>query len=578
MSGPDLAAALGVSRRTIQNDIKRINQEYAIDDAPIESNRRLGYRLRTADSETLENVPQRSIREAQTSHPGVPNFIERQMLAVLLWESDYVTLETLANRLYVSRLTVVAHFERVKRIVPRTEGARLVTSSGRGVRIEAPERIKRVLLMKSGGTDVGRAVYSDADARRISAEGARLHHLVADLFITYGVMATSDAFESFVRYLIVSIERSRQGFTLDDAAGKEPDRVICDLARRIRAVCGYSFAASELIKIGQVFRELNLIRSNVPTDAEVDELLDAFEDRFEELFGVRLDMTRDLRQALGSHVARLGKRLEAGRPNVGNHTGRLFTTYPLAVHALKICLEPVLGMAIPDAEISYMVQYLAVAVERLRDKLQILLVSDRNAASIFDLERRLKFFADEAQGIIRTVPTYMYRANAEVYSAWAHVLITTEPETALLDARFMLVDDEHSRRQLDAVRAEVMAHRAAMTSDELSEMRERFPVHVLSDAQAADAVETLFVEDTGICRSAETVGPSTLCIVQNSQESESSMSVGEFERPIRYGGKRIERLIFANYAGEAGVVAFFSRLRELISEHTVSRSGQDAST
>ena len=610
VSGPELAQVLGIARRTLQLEIKHLNQDGR--EVQIESNRRLGYRLKAAEGSPGDGaVPRGSSSEGDSAEVPTAKsehrdfLIESQMITALLMHGSDMSIESLAAKLYISRSTALAHFDRVKRIVPRTAGARLVSITGRGVRIEADERAARTLLMKCGGAEVDAAVLDAEERRRRAADLDRLRHLVADLFITYSVMATSDAFESFVRYLAVSIERSRKGFMLeeagahalsDDGVGTDDRvlsvrRVMRDLAVRIRASLGYALTPAELDEVAQVFQELNLVRSEAPTASEVDDLIDAFEGRVQEMFGFRLGMSRDLRQALGSHVARLGERLSSGRPNVGDRTSRLFASYPLATHLLRTCLAPILGMEIPDAELSYMVMYLAVAIEELRDKLQILLVSDKSAAAIFELERRLGFFADEAHGIIRTVPTYMYRANIDVYSAWAHVLVTTDSKTALGDQRFLLVDDDQSRRQLDAVRAEILKRRAEMSAQELADVRRRFPVEEIGDAQAKELIVSLVryapasdraaMQDVAFdvpascvpegegradegCVSLETIGPSMLCAVQSLKDAQSSFSSCEFSEPIRFAGKRIERVIIARYGGEVGIVAFFERLRDLM--------------
>lgn len=589
--GPELAAALGVSRRTLQNEIKAINQASFAETemACIESNRRLGYRIVVPDRAGSSQ----EIRNSSERHAEAPEYLlERQIIVMLLFEREYVSIEHIAQRLYVSRSTVMSHFARVKRIVPRTPGAQLESLAGKGVRITASEREKRSMLTKCGSLDDGRLFLGVQLALTQLVDIDRLRHLVADRFIGYAVMATSGSFESFVQYLAFTIVRSKCGFALDgharDSADCDGDTeytrcestevapVVSDISNVVQAHFGYQFTSAELHEIGLLLNELNLVHSEMPSEGTAERVLDDFERRVESTIGVRLQMGLRLRSAVSEHIVRLSQRLSSGRVSVGSDTRRLFGTYPLAVHMLKTCLEPALGMRVPEAELSYMVLYLVAAIENLKDRLQVLLVSDKSASSIFELERRLGLYADEMHGVVRTIPSYMYLSNAEVYEAWAHLMITSDSQLAVMDHRFTLLE-EKSRSQLEMIRREMLSCRVQMDASSLRAMEGRYPVVDLDEQLARRAIETLLQAESDestssgnhpsgryVARSAETIGPATLCIIETELNEESWIGACRPLEPIAYLGKRIEKVVIAHYGGETGPVPFFEYLSSIL--------------
>ena len=243
---------------------------------------------------------------------------------------------------------------------------------------------------------------------------------------------------------------------------------------------------------------------------------------------------------------------------------------------LKTCLEPALGMRVPEAELSYMVLYLVAAIENLKDRLQVLLVSDKSASSIFELERRLGLYADEMHGVVRTIPSYMYLSNAEVYEAWAHLMITSDSQLAVMDHRFTLLE-EKSRSQLEMIRREMLSCRVQMDASSLRAMEGRYPVVDLDEQLARRAIETLLQagsdESTSsgnhpsgryVARSAETIGPATLCIIETELNEESWIGACRPLEPIAYLGKRIEKVVIAHYGGETGPVPFFEYLSSIL--------------
>lgn len=176
--GADLADELGVSLWTIQMDIRRINESKSA--LSIESNTRLGYRL-SPDSRQSAAAIRAFASEA--SHGTGQNLFEGQIIMMLLFERDWLSTDEVARRLFVSRSTVNAHLDAVRRIVPRSGGAVFMAETGKGLRIVAEERDCRLMCMKLLETNFEEQVFFGVgvfDGLRRDVEVLR--GLLADIF------------------------------------------------------------------------------------------------------------------------------------------------------------------------------------------------------------------------------------------------------------------------------------------------------------------------------------------------------------------------------------------------------------
>ena len=123
----------------------------------------------------------------------------------------------------------------------------------------------------------------------------------------------------------------------------------------------------------------------------------------------------------------------------------------------------------------------------------------------------------------------------------------------------------------------MLSCRVQMDASSLRAMEGRYPVVDLDEQLARRAIETLLQagsdESTSsgnhpsgryVARSAETIGPATLCIIETELNEESWIGACRPLEPIAYLGKRIEKVVIAHYGGETGPVPFFEYLSSIL--------------
>lgn len=553
VTGRDLAASTGTSRRTLQSDIKSIN--LAAGHSLVQSNNRLGYCL-------AGEIPE--IAAPKTVVPQGQNSTAKALLLVLVFEADYLHIEELADRLFISRSTVNAHLAQARRIVARNREARLVVSPRRGLWIEAGEDTKRLLCAKLMNEDLDYAAMLRmprmAELSRLEKE---LQEVLPPIFLAEKILVSGQAFQYFARFLAISITRSRMGLVMPEIPReKAPSAFLCELSRQVQQRIGYTFSSAERQLIRQRLHELNLIVKRPVGDREILHAITAFEQAVRQQTGIPLHFEPELRQNLADHIKRMRRRILSRHNNMGQYTQEMFAGYPLTVHLIKTCLEPLLGVEIPDAEVGYLVMYIACAMEQLWEKVPILLVSDAGAAVLYTIRQKIRSMDTGQVGRIEVVPRYAYERDKARYLARSQVHLTTEPALSLQDAGFLSLSVFPSAVQLEQVRRAIETRAQQQKRAQQDYMARTYPAEPRPGGHRffQDALCDRLDRDKRNL-SAVTVGNNLLCVVEHGTAGPCELHRFTMEQAVQYHGKRITGLVYAAYRGGEDPLAFFAYVR-----------------
>lgn len=556
VTGRDLAESAGTSRRTLQTDIKSIN--LAAGHPLISSNNRLGYCL--ADEIPEFSTPQTVVPQGQCS-------TAKALLLVLLFESDYLHIEELADRLFISRSTVNAHLAQARRIVARNREARLVVSPRRGLWIGAREDTKRLFCAKLMNEDLDYAALLRMPRMAgLSQLEKELQQALPRIFLAENILISGQAFQYFTRFLAISITRSRLGMVMPEAAeARESSPFVCELNRQVGLRTGYQFSAAEQELIRQRIHELNLIAKYPVRDKEILRALSGFEKNLQQQLGIPLRFRPELRRNLGDHLKRMCRRILSRHNNVGQYTKEMFTAYPLAVHLIKTCLEPLLGIEIPDSEMDCLVMYVASAMEELGKKMDILLVSNASPAVLYTIQQKIRRMDEGQIGRIEVLPRYAYEEDRQRYLDRNRIYLTTEPALSLQTPDFLVLSVFPSAIQLGQVRRAIEAQSQQQRRERQDAMARRYPVKKEPGGCAFYEQELLPRLGAGQRNlSAVTVGDNLLCVIEHGTGGGCELRYFTMEAPLYYRGKRITSLLYAAYRGGEEPMPFFAYLRAVL--------------
>lgn len=558
LSGTEIAASLGVCKRTLQNDVKAINR--AAKEPLILANNRLGYKLAEGAA-----IPAFGERKERVMHGK--NSTPRSILILLLFTSRHLYIEEIADKLYLSRTTVNVNLAQARRIAARNREAALIVSARNGLWVEACEETKRLMCAKIMYEDLDyAAMLQMPQLAALPKIEKSIQNILPPILVRNHIIVTGQAFQDFVRFIAIGILRSQLGMRMDaPQEEKRPSVVVQELAARIEAELGYTLDPAEKALIRARCHELNVISKQPSQDSESLRTIRAFEKNVQKMTGLPLRLTSGVQKNMADHIKRMRRRILAGHYNYGQYTKEIFAGYPLETHLIKTCLQPAMGLDIPDAELGYVVLYAAAALRAFREKVDVLLVSDASVSILYTTRRHIEQMNAETLGRVETIPRYVFELDPAQYLQRCAVHLTTEPDLALGSPDFLSISAFPSEQQLEYIRRVIANQSQAQRRTRQALMQAAYPAAVEPDAAVTRAqLAALAGRDI----SAKTVGGSLLCVTRIDHSGRNELRLLQLRETLRYEGKNINMILYASYGGQYGILDFFDRAAQVLQENT----------
>lgn len=212
-----LAKRFKVSERTIRNDISDIN-DY------LKQQKIAQIRFGSSGRLMIEN-DMKKVKELEDGSDFYTYRLskeERKILAaaILVQTRDHITLSNIAEMLYVSRATIINDLDGVKSFL-ETGNLHVISHSNKGLRLEGSEGDRRLFLLRI--MSVGANEVQEDSAIRSFMKGLgmefdlpeedrrRLQRIINEQEHAYGRFLTDASFDYLMQYLMLSIQRIRQG-------------------------------------------------------------------------------------------------------------------------------------------------------------------------------------------------------------------------------------------------------------------------------------------------------------------------------------------------------------------------------
>ncbi len=213
----DLAKKFKVSERTIRNDINDMN-DYLKQQKITEI--KLGTSGRLIIGKDIGKV--KKLEDGSDFYTYRLSKEERKILAagILVQTKDHITLSRIAEMLYVSRATIINDLDGVKAFL-ETGHLHVISHSNKGLRLEGSEGNRRLFLLRIMSVGANE-IQEDSGIRgfmkglgmefKLPEEDRRiLQRLINEQEHAYGRFLTDASFDYLMQYLMLSIQRIRQG-------------------------------------------------------------------------------------------------------------------------------------------------------------------------------------------------------------------------------------------------------------------------------------------------------------------------------------------------------------------------------
>lgn len=388
-----ISHSLGVSEKTIRNDILSINYKFG-GIAQIVSKPKAGYHLEITDQKAFF----RSLHEGNEESPSTPEQRVQFILRLFLKENRYIKTEEIANMLYQSASTISADLKEVRRILKQYH-CTLQTRPKYGMRIEGEEKYQRQL-----GIDL---FYKNNEfANDESLE--QLTHLLHQVLDRYPFQISEFAFNNLVIHLSIAIKRIRQGKLIafpdeyvQDLASTLEYTIALDIVREIRETLDLEVPESECAYIAMhlLGKKLHINQENTVIPQKYTMLIQHLLGELSQEY--KFDFTKDLnlQLALTLHLIPLSYRLKYDLRMENPLLDSIKQSYPHAYiisKSLANGLSKAFNKAISPDEIGYLALHIHLSMEKemtnIRKK-NILLVcaTGKGTARLLEYQYRQKF-------------------------------------------------------------------------------------------------------------------------------------------------------------------------------------------
>ncbi|WP_037329363.1 BglG family transcription antiterminator [Sediminibacillus sp. JSM 1682029] len=117
ITSAELSASLQISPKTVRNEIKALNRLLSRQNMSIVSQRGKGYHLEVKDEASFQQFFQEYTKTDNKMPPDDPQARTLYVMEKLLFHSDYVKMEELADELYISRSTLQNDLKQLRSIL-----------------------------------------------------------------------------------------------------------------------------------------------------------------------------------------------------------------------------------------------------------------------------------------------------------------------------------------------------------------------------------------------------------------------------------------------------------------------------
>ena len=354
------------------------------------------------------------------------------MISYLLCDSqEYMTLQQLADILFVSRSTIIHDAETARENL-NAYNLKIVPMS-KGLLIRGKESDRRLLLMRLLCQMTIMYFHQYDEAHLLPAKDQeRLHQIIRDAEIKNHMFFTEEAFHDLIEYLTLMIEEQNKGRLV------EIDYVIQhismqnmadDIIHSMVESFGIQYTLAEKYLLSDILYNMNYLKRN-----DVDEKLmriqistKKFIDTLTEDLGINLHSDFIFYQNLVNHLQSTFKDIEMEFESSRSLLNNVMKQYPHVVSAVRRHIGPmedIVKRPISEDEIAYITIHICAAMERKKNRksLSVLLVCDSGGSEIQLLISKLrKFFSFY---VVEVIPRHAL-SSYDVSSI--ELIITTVP-------------------------------------------------------------------------------------------------------------------------------------------------------
>lgn len=383
-----LSGHLKVSVKTVRNLVKKLGEKILTEGAHLESKSRLGYRLVIDDPEAFQSFVNNG---GNSDYEEIPNSSKERigfLLKYLLGRKDFIKLDELSDKLFISKKTLSHDLKEVETILQEYD-LLLIRKPYYGIKIQGEELELRRCIVHHGNENLIPVKTLGTIADCVSDCLRRNHYIISDV-----------AFENLVLHLYIAVMRIREEHEislkqedLEELIKRQEYRIAVEIVQEMKKLFSVDFPDSEIgyvtihlagkMNYGESGRQNdNLVISRQISNV-VTEMLQVVYDAFRYDFRGDLELRMSLSQHIVPLEVRMKYNLNLNNPLLQEIKEHFSLPYAMASQASGV-LKKVYHRKLSEDEIAYIALPFALALERQKTtaaKKNILLVCSSGKGS-----------------------------------------------------------------------------------------------------------------------------------------------------------------------------------------------------
>jgi lichenan operon transcriptional antiterminator len=382
-----LAKVLGVTSRTIRNDVKTLNLEFKKIGVQIDASRGVGYYIDSTLGEQVTDVIEELFMLQEEEQGNTPVLPEERVLYILksvIMADDFIAAEQIANELFVSKSTVDNDLKQVEKLLEKYD-LKLFKKPNFGIKLVGNEMNIRFCLseslsnLKNEQAELENEIIADVNINEIKTI---TKNYIEELSFNMAELPLNN----LVMHIAIAIQRIKKGKKIEAGSielDQIEDQVEYEVAKKIVHSIEEKFAIK--IPIGEVayitihllgakhFDDKNLLESDI-IDLVGDrhyQLVANILSEINRVYRIELREDRELIYGLGLHlrsaINRLKYRMNLRNPMLTEIKKNYPFSFELGILAAEV-IHNNSDLVVNEDEIGYIAIHLEAAVERMKNK------------------------------------------------------------------------------------------------------------------------------------------------------------------------------------------------------------------
>lgn len=382
-----LAKVLGVTSRTIRNDVKTLNLEFKKIGVQIDASRGVGYYIDSTLGEQVTDVIEELFMLQEEEQGNTPVLPEERVLYILksvIMADDFIAAEQIANELFVSKSTVDNDLKQVEKLLEKYD-LKLFKKPNFGIKLVGNEMNIRFCLseslsnLKNEQAELENEIIADVNINEIKTI---TKNYIEELSFNMAELPLNN----LVMHIAIAIQRIKKGKKIEAGSielDQIEDQVEYEVAKKIVHSIEEKFAIK--IPIGEVayitihllgakhFDDKNLLESDIIdlVGERHYQLVANILSEINRVYRIELREDRELIYGLGLHLRSAINRLKY-RMNLRNPIlTEIKKNYPFSFELGILAAEVIHNnsdLVVNEDEIGYIAIHLEAAVERMKNK------------------------------------------------------------------------------------------------------------------------------------------------------------------------------------------------------------------